>query len=171
MRSGFYKFAWEWLTNLWVWSIIVLGGDIVNFTGASGAIPRGDYKRLNSHAKLFYEEVRNRTGDIEEIAKNSKFSEEDIRKIKEHMFFNEYDLGRKVPSKFDPDYDQAVSWQRLTEGKNVQEMDIILLNHELMEYDLMNNRGFSYHDAHKIAELSYNYSEHVKALNRKEGLV
>ena len=109
--------------------------------GDSGAIRRSDFRRLENHARLFYEEARNRMGDIEKIAQNTGFSSDEARRIKEHVFLNEYDLGRKKPSRFDPDYDMAVSWQRLTEGKNIQEMDLVMLNHELMEHDLMINEG------------------------------
>lgn len=140
-------------------------------TGASGAIPRADMKRQNQHAKLFYEEVRMRKGDISAVAKNSGFSIDDVEKIKNHMFFNKYDLGDEQPSCFDPDYDMAVSWQRLTEGKAIQEMDIVLLNHELMEYGLMSEKGLNYHEAHKITEKIYDYAKYVRELNEKEGVL
>jgi hypothetical protein len=146
------------------------GGNMID-TGASGAIPRSDIKRQNEHAKLFYEEVRKRTGDIEKIAKNTGFSTDDIKKVKEHIFINEYDLGWKNPSRFDPDYDMTVSWQRLTDGKNIQEMDLVMLKHELMEYELMLEKRLSYREAHEITELKYDYSKYIKELNLKEGLL
>jgi len=138
-------------------------------TGASGAIPRNDMKRMDDHAKLYYDEIRNRIGDVEIIAKNTGFSIEDIQIIKNHIFVNKYDLGDETPERFTPDYDMAVSWQRLTEGKNIHEMDIVLLNHELMEYRLM-VQGRSYREAHVIAENSYNYSKYIIELNRKAGI-
>jgi hypothetical protein len=135
--------------------------------GASGAIPRNDTAKQNQHAKLFYKEVRKRTGDIDSIAKNTGFSKNDIKKIKNHIFFNAYSLGDENPSRFDPDYDMAISWQRLTEGKNIQEMDLVLLNHELVEYTLMTEKGLNYRQAHEIAEHQYNFKKFVDELDRR----
>ena len=65
----------------------------------------------------------------------------------------------------------ALSWQRLIDGKNIQEMDIIMLRHELMEAELMINQGFSYREAHAKTEAIHNYSRFVKELDRKGGLL
>jgi len=64
----------------------------------------------------------------------------------------------------------AVSWQRLNDGKHIREMDIVLLNHELMELRLMKDRKLSYGEAHRITEEKYNYKRYVDELDRKEGL-
>ena len=64
----------------------------------------------------------------------------------------------------------AVSWQRLIDGKNIQEMDLVMLNHELMEYELM-KQGMSYREAHDITEKTYNYTKYVKALNIEAGIL
>ncbi|MDR2903455.1 MAG: hypothetical protein LBU77_02975 [Clostridiales bacterium] len=140
-------------------------------TGASGAIPRTDMARQTKHAELYYSEIRKRTDDVTAIANNTGFSAKDIDKIKCHMFLNKYDLGGNEPTYFDPDYDMAVSWQRLTEGKAIQEMDIVLLNHELMEYALMEEKGLKYSEAHKMTEETYNYARYVQELNRKDGVL
>ena len=144
--------------------------DVIMITGAGGALPRHDWPRMDAHAKMFYEQVRKRKTDIESIAKNTGFTIDDVRKIKEHIFFNEYDLGDEAPSRFDPIYDIAVSWQRLIGGDDIKEMDIVLLHHELMEYELMNQKGMEYKAAHRIAERAYNYSKYVRELDAKEGL-
>jgi len=136
----------------------------------TGALSRNDNKRMDKHAELFYEEVRHRHGDEEKIAKNTGFRIDDIKEIKLHMFFNKYDLGEDEPKRFDPDYDQAVSWQRLVEGKNIQEMDLILLGHELREYNLMKT-GLSYDEAHIIANRTYDYGKYIDELDRKAGLL
>jgi len=86
------------------------------------------------------------------------------------FFFSKYALGEDEPRRFDPDYDIAVSWQRLIEGKNIQEMDRVLLNHELMESRLMNTQGLSYRDAHEMATELYNYQAFINELDRKAGL-
>ena len=143
---------------------------MMDITGASGAIPRHDWVRMDTHAKMFYDQIRKRTSDIEAISKNTGFTIDEIRKIKNHVFFNEYNLGDESPSRFDPLYDIAVSWQRLIEGTNIKEMDTILLQHELMEHELMNQQVMEYTTAHSIAEKSYNYSKYIKELDKKEGL-
>ena len=140
-----------------------------DITGTSGAIPRDDIKRMDNHAKIYYKEIRKRTSDIEAISRNTEFSVDDIEIVKNHIFYNEYDLGDETPERFAPDYDMAVSWQRLIEGENIQEMDIVLLNHEPMEYRLM-QQGLPYREARTITETSYDYMKYVIELNRKAGI-
>jgi len=151
-------------------AILDTGGGIVTFTGASGAIPRNDRSRMDRHAELYYDEIRKRDSDIEAIAANTDFALDDVRKIKEHVFFNKYALGGLEDERFDADYDMAVSWQRLIEGTSIQEMDIVMLNHELLEHTLMNNQGMTYASAHREAEKLFNYLKYVKDLDLKEGI-
>ena len=49
------------------------------------------------------------------------------------------------------------SIQRLLLGSNVQKHDIILLHHERMEYELMNNFKKDYKTAHNITNNRYDY--------------
>jgi hypothetical protein len=76
---------------------IYLMGTGLDITGASGAIPVSDGKRRNAHARLFYEEVRKRTTDIEAIARNTGWETAKIEQIKHHIFFAEHDLGYDEP--------------------------------------------------------------------------
>jgi len=64
-------------------------------------------------------------------------------------------------------YDMALSWQRLIDGKNIKEMDIILLKHELAEIEFM-LQGYTFEEAHELAEKEYNYASYVKELNARE---
>jgi hypothetical protein len=138
-------------------------------TGASGAIPRNDWARMDMHAAMFYEEIRRRKSDVSAIARNTGFSESDIDTIKRHIFINDYDLGEDMPRRFDPSYDMAVSWQRLIEGKAIQEMDIALLRHELLEHEYM-SAGMAYAQAHALANEQYNCEAYTSELDRKAGL-
>jgi hypothetical protein len=52
-----------------------------------------------------------------------------------------------------------VLWQRLAEGKNIKEMDIVMLNHEYTEFMYMQH-GLEYCAAHEIREL--NLKEGIK---------
>ena len=140
-------------------------------TGASGAIPRSDRNRMDRHASLYYEEIRKRNDDVKAISNNTGILIDEVQKIKEHIFSNKYSLGGVEPERFDADYDISISWQRLIEGNNIQDMDIVLLKHELIEYKLMNEKGLPYRDAHQKAELKFSYSRYIRELDRKEGIV
>ena len=98
------------------------------------------------------------------VASNSGIDENDVAKAYMHLFINKYELDGGL-TRFDADYDISQSWQRLREGKNVQQHDLILLHHESMEYDLM-AKGMSYTEAHAITERSFNYTAAVEAFKK-----
>lgn len=128
-------------------------------------------KERDRHAQKFYESVRNRNKqhEIVKVSKNSKLSQSDVEKIYNHIFINEYDLedGWK---RFDPSYDMAESWRRLSEigGKNIQPHDLVMLDHELMEHDLM-AKGMKYDEAHELTNKSYNYQKAWIAWMKQKG--
>lgn len=128
-------------------------------------------KERDRHAQKFYESVRNRNKqhEIVKVSNNSGLSQADVEKIYNHIFINEYDLedGRK---RFDPSYDMAESWRRLSEigGKNIQPHDLVMLNHELMEHDLM-AKGMKYDEAHELTNKSYNYQKAWIAWMKQKG--
>lgn len=128
-------------------------------------------KERDRHAQEFYESVRNRNKqhEIVKVSKNSRLSQSDVEKIYNHVFINEYDLedGRK---RFDPSYDMAESWRRLSEigGKNIQPHDLVMLRHELMEHDLM-AKGMKYDEAHELTNKSYNYQKAWIAWMKEKG--
>lgn len=128
-------------------------------------------KERDRHAQEFYESVRNRNKqhEIVKVSKNSRLSQSDVEKIYNHIFINEYDLedGRK---RFDPSYDMAESWRRLSEigGKNIQPHDLVMLNHELMEHDLM-AKGMKYDEAHELTNKTYNYQKAWIAWMKEKG--
>lgn len=128
-------------------------------------------KERDRHAQKFYESVRNRNKqhEIVKVSNNSGLSQSDVEKIYNHIFINEYDLedGRK---RFDPSYDMAESWRRLSEigGKNIQPHDLVMLNHELMEHDLM-VKGMKYDEAHELTNKTYNYQKAWIAWMKEKG--
>ncbi|MFC0905887.1 hypothetical protein ACFHWD_14520 [Clostridium sp. MT-14] len=119
-----------------------------------------DNKLREKHAEQYYKSVRNRDKnlEIETISKNTGIDVKSIEKVYNHVFINKYDLygGHR---NFDADYDMSQSWQRLREGKSIQEHDIIMLKHERLEYELMNRYNKNYKEAHKLAESKYNYDK------------
>ena len=137
----------------------------------SGAVARTDHKRRDNHAKKYYAFISNSKGnnDVRKIAVNTGFSEKDILKVKQHIFINEYNLGPKGLSKFTPDFDMAQSWQRLIEGINIKEMDIVLIKHELMELQYMES-GMSYDEAHTLTSKKYSYQDYVDKLDEEGGV-
>lgn len=128
-------------------------------------------KERDRHAQEFYESVRNRNKqhEIVKVSKNSRLPQSDVEKIYNHIFINEYDLedGRK---RFDPSYDMAESWRRLSEigGKNIQPHDLVMLDHELMEHDLM-AKGMKYDEAHELTNKTYNYQKAWIAWMKEKG--
>lgn len=77
------------------------------FYGALNPDNDKDFKRCETHAKKYYEEIRNRNTDVAAIANNTGFDENKVNVIKNHIFFNKYDLGEEEPVTFYPNYDIA----------------------------------------------------------------
>lgn len=112
------------------------------------------------HAEQYYNSVRKRDKDkeIKIISDNTNFSVDDVEKIYNHIFINKYHLEGGFRN-FDPNYDMAESWKRLRSGKEIQEHDIIMLKHEIYEYNLMNVEGLNYSQAHLETNKLYNYQK------------
>jgi hypothetical protein len=136
------------------------GKMIVGAKGAYNSRNDPDGKKREAHADRYYESVRNgkKQPVVDAISKNANISNEYVSKMFDHLFVNEYDLD-KGHVRFDTDYDIAESVQRLRDGKNIQEHDLILVYHEAMEYDLMNNDGLGYEEAHEKANVAFNYQK------------
>jgi SPP1 gp7 family putative phage head morphogenesis protein len=136
------------------------GKMIVGAKGAYNSRNDPDGKKREAHADRYYESVRNgkKQPVVDAISQNSNVSAEYVSKMFDHLFVNEYDLD-KGHVRFDTDYDIAESVQRLRDGKNIQEHDLILIYHEAMEHDLMNNDGLGYEEAHERANIAFNYQK------------
>lgn len=104
-------------------------------------------------------EKYSRVDDSELIAKNTGFTVEEIRRIRNHVFYEKHDLDSGY-KRFDPDYDMAVAWKRLQEGKYLPR-DITLLKHELLENQLEKEYNISAREAHEITQKTYNWVEQL----------
>ena len=131
-----------------------------NKTGASGAIPRESIKERNRHAELYYEEIRKRTSDVAKIANNTAFTEHEIATIKRHIFIDKHRFADGKYERFREEYEIAQTWQRLQED-NGTENDLLLLNHELLEFRLMRRYNIVYDKAHSITNRKYNWEETI----------
>lgn len=139
-------------------------GDTFNVGAISGSLSGAldpDSPEASQHAERYYEAVRRMNMDIDRIAKNTNFSVEEIKRIKEHVFLKEHDFGDGTKQRFDTSYDMAQSWQRLIDGKQIEAHDIVLLKHELAEIEEMNN-GCSQQKAHELVNERFNYKESLE---------
>lgn len=98
--------------------------------------------------------------DTDKIARNTGRTIDEIQKIKNYLFIDKslYDENLGEWRRFDPDCAIAQSWQRLLDGKNIQQHDLTLLAHELYEIKLReDNPDVSYREAHMKAQGLFDY--------------
>lgn len=126
-------------------------------SGAVSGARNPNSKEAREHAERYYGLVRSMKTDVARISETTGFAEEDIQTIKSYIFMEKHDLGGAELEYFAPDYMMAESWQRLIDGKP-ESHDITLLNHEIMERDLM-KKGISQDEAHIKASGKYNYAK------------
>jgi hypothetical protein len=130
----------------------------VLFCGAliCGAITEIFSSAGQTHAKLYYEEVRHMTTDVQKIARNTGYSEKEILKVKNYLFMDAHDLSDGY-RRFDESFDIAQSWQRLMLNQ-IEPHDLTLIKHELLEISLVEN-GVKPIEAHHYAENEFNYGK------------
>ncbi|MGG1592423.1 ribonuclease YeeF family protein [Terribacillus saccharophilus] len=90
-----------------------------------------EYLRQLDKADEMYNHFRKSKTDVPLIAKNTGMPEQNIHRIKDHLFFKEHVKEHGI-GRFDPDFQIAEAWDRLQKG-NYTKNDIDLLNHELFE--------------------------------------
>lgn len=143
------------------------GSGIINAGGRSGAYndkndPYGE-KRSKS-AERYYSQIlnRDRTYEIEAVARNTEFSIEEIDKVFAHVFELEHLFADGSIKRFNPDYYMQHSWMRLRSGRNIQKHDITLIRHELAESELMGiGTDVIYETAHEEVEKTFNYNKEL----------
>ena len=130
----------------------------------SGAITNLYSDEADKHANLYYQEIRSFTSDIKRISKNINKSEDEIKRVKDYLFYSGYYIDANGNKKyFDSDFAIAQSWQRLMSKKksDIKPHDITLINHELLEMQYK-DKGYSHDKAHALASSKYNYDKEAK---------
>ncbi|MBP2111548.1 hypothetical protein [Paenibacillus silagei] len=119
-----------------------------------------EYMRQEDAAINMYKDFKIMKNDTSDIAKNTGWKEADILQIKNHLFIEKHKFDNGEVRLFDPNYQQALAWERLMKG-NYNKNDISLLNHELFESNYMKKHGASYEQGHAEAQKYYNWSDSV----------
>lgn len=143
-------------------------------SGALGALSDSNdpnESKRNSHAELYYEELRRSKPEyiVKKLSEHSGMSMKSAQKVYEHVFVKEYELDDGEVRRFDPSYDMAESFRRLLHGKDIQEHDIILIYHERLEYELMNRYGKDARTAHNLTCRKYDYQSALEKWKQKRG--
>jgi hypothetical protein len=109
-----------------------------------------------------YDEIMDRTDDIHIIARKYHLNPDDIQRAKDYAF------GSGVSKyKFTPDIDMVQAWQRIA-LREENDIDKVLLKHEVYESDLVINQGMNQIDAHNLTQEIYPWSILLKERNQKQ---
>lgn len=127
-----------------------------NQTGGKWYKPYDKDDTRDAAASKAYRKI-SRRNDVKTIASNSGFSEQDIKQIKRHIFYNKHQTYDGYKTLY-PDYDMAVAWNRLYKGEQL-ERDILLLHHELLESTLEKKYNLSIAEAHRRAKERYDWEQ------------
>ncbi len=110
-------------------------------------------------AEEIYDSIRECDTDICDIAQNLGFKADNIKNVKDHVFYNEHDLDRYGPDeierkRFDATLEQALAWKRLEAGIHKQD-DVTWIKHECAErhHELKYDSGYS--EAYQRAQSRY----------------
>lgn len=127
-------------------------------TGGKQYSPYDKDNKKDVAASKAYRRI-SRRNDVEIIAKNSGFTEKEIKQIKRHIFYEKHQTYDGYKTLY-PDYDMAVAWNRLYWGK-ILERDILLLRHELLESTLEKKYNLSIAEAHEKATERYDWASKI----------
>jgi len=117
------------------------------------------YELADKLAAQIYDSIRESDTDICDIAANIGFKADNIKNVKDHIFYNEHDLDRYGPDymerkQFDPNLQQGLAWKRLETGTHTQD-DITWIKHECAERHHELKYGSGYSEAHNRAQTRF----------------
>ena len=110
-------------------------------------------------AENIYDSIRESDTDICDIASNLGFKADNIKNVKDHVFYNEHDLDKYGPDeiehkRFDATLEQALAWKRLE--SRIHTLDYITwIKHECAERHHEFRYGSGYSEAHERAQSRY----------------
>lgn len=109
-------------------------------------------------ADQIYDSIREFDTDICDIAENLGFKADNIKNVKDHVFYQKHELDQYVSlgeaseyKRFDPYIQQALAWKRLETGTHTQD-DITWIKHECAERHHELKYGSGYSEAHNRAQ-------------------
>lgn len=112
----------------------------------------------NKLAEQMYNSIRDNHKDISDIAGNLGFKADNIKSVKDHVFYKEHVLDRyahlgddPVVQRFDPDLKQALAWKRFENGQHTPE-DMEWLKHEYAERFIESTYDAGYTESHDRAQ-------------------
>ena len=110
-------------------------------------------------ADQLYNEIRESNFDVSDISRNTGFKADNIKNVKDHVFYNEHVLDRYGPDqiehkRFDADLKQALAWKRLETGTHTQD-DVTWIKHECAERHHELKYGSGYNEAHNRAQTRF----------------
>ena len=115
-------------------------------------------------AEKIYDSIRECDTDICDIAENLGFKADNIKNVKDHVFYQKHELDQYVSlgeaseyKRFDLYIQQALAWKRLETETHTQD-DITWIKHECAEryYELKYGSGYS--EAHHKAQQCFDGS-------------
>ena len=108
-------------------------------------------------ADQMYDSIRECDTDICDIAENLGFKADNIKNVKDHVFYNKHYLDRLAPAepveyrRFDANIQQALAWKRLETRTHTQD-DFTWIKHECAERHHELKYGSGYSEAHDRAQ-------------------
>jgi hypothetical protein len=119
----------------------------------------GPYELGDKLADQIYDSIRECDTDICDIAKNLGFKADNIKNVKDHIFYNEHDLDRYGPDQmerkqFDPNLQQGLAWKRLETRTHTQD-DVTWIKHECAERHHELKYASGYNEAHNRAQTRF----------------
>ena len=130
-----------------------------SFKATGGKYDRGTVEwilRRDDEAESYYDTMRSTNDDVRAIAKSVGWTEYSIARIKQHVFLDKHILDDGI-RRFDADYNMAVAWQRLVNGKFL-DRDVLLLKHEYLESVVEKKYNLTYREAHDRTTLKHDWN-------------
>ena len=119
------------------------------------------YELAHKLADQIYDSIRQCDTDICDIVENLGFKVDNIKNVKDYIFYKEHELDQYVSlgekpehKRFNPNFQQALAWKRLEAGTHHQD-DITWIKHECAERHHELKYGSAYSEAHNRAQTRF----------------